>query len=201
MSDFTWGLATPLINDFFDYDNPADEAQPFLNQIKDTITPYYTPYIDAGRNTLNTLQQQFQSLISNPSGLMTQIGQGYQESPGYRFKVNEATNAANQAAAAAGMLGTPAEQQELARTVSGFADDDFYNYLNTAMRNYFGGLSGMGGINEMGFNASKGLSDDLAASLLTQAKLAYSGKQNENESEGGALGGLLSAAGSIASFF
>ena len=69
-------------------------------------------------------------MVNDPNALYSKFGQGFQQSPGYKFQVDQATNAANSAASAGGMLGTPAEQQQLAGTVGGLANQDFYNYMN-----------------------------------------------------------------------
>src|SRR6266852_1856800 len=91
------------------YDNPSEGAMPYLNQIKDTMTPYYDPYINAGKQALPTLQSQYQQLLSDPTALLRSIGGQYQQSPGYQFQVDQMTRGANQAAAAAGMSGSPAD--------------------------------------------------------------------------------------------
>jgi hypothetical protein len=171
--------------------NPADAAQPYLNQIPSTITPYYQPYIDAGQQALPTLMGQYNQLISNPAALMNQMGSSFSASPGYQYNVTQATNAANQAAAAGGMVGSPMEQQQLSTTVSGLANQDYYNYLNHVLGLYGQGMSGMSGINTMGYGASDELAKSLANALMSQANLAYSGQAAQNQAQGGMVGGLI----------
>ena len=176
--------------------NPADAAQPYLNQIPGTITPYYQPYIDTGLNAMDTVNTQYGNLINNPTGVMNSIGAGYQQSPGYQWQVNQATNSANNAAAAGGMLGSPAEQQMLAQNVNGMANQDYYNYVDRGMSSYNTGLSGMQGLNQMGYGASNELAQSLANALMSQASLAYAGQANQNMSEGGAFGSMMGLASS-----
>lgn len=162
------------------YNNPADAAQPYFDQIPGTISPYYQPYINAGQGAMSSLQDQYGQLVNDPAAKLNSIGQGYQQSPGYQFKVDQATKAANQAAAAGGMLGSPMEQQQLASTVTGLADQDYYNWMNQALGLYGSGLSGYQGLNQMGYGASNELAQSLANALMSQGQLAYTGAANQN---------------------
>ena len=92
---------------FAPWDNPFSGSMDYLNQIPGTITPYYNPYIQAGGRSLNTLENTYNQLLQNPGQTMNQIGSGFQASPGYQYNVQQATNAANQAAAAGGMASRP----------------------------------------------------------------------------------------------
>lgn len=182
------------------YKNPADAAMPYFNQIPGTITPYYQPYINAGNQALSTLMKQYQTLLSNPDAIMKLAGSGFQSSPGYQYQYNQGMNAANQAAASGGMLGTPYHQQDAANMASNLANQDYYNYLNHALGLYNTGLSGEQGINEMGFKASDSLASGLASNLSNEAGLAYQGQMNNNQHSSdmwhtilGGLSGLLTA--------
>ncbi len=163
------------------YQNPANSAMPYMNQIPGQVSPYYQPYINAGQQAMPQLQGQYNQLISNPGQRLNQIGQSFQQSPGYQFQVNQSLGAANRAAAAGGMLGSPQEQQNIAGTVNQLANQDYYNWLGNAQNMYGQGLSGLQNINQMGYNASAGLSDTLAQNLQNQANLAYSGQSQQNQ--------------------
>lgn len=185
------------------YTNPADPAMNYLNQIPGTISPYYNPYIQAGGRSLNTLESTYNKLL-NPSQVMQQLGSGFQASPGYEYNVEQATNAANQAAAAGGMQGTMQEQQQLAQTVSGLANQDYYNYLNHVLGIGQAGLGGLSNINQMGYGASNQLAQSLKDVLESQANLSYAGQENANERNagqgagwGGLIGGTIGALGSL----
>lgn len=182
------------------WSNPYSQAQGYLNQIPGTITPYYNPYIQAGGRSLNTLENTYNQLLQNPAQTMNQIGAGYQASPGYQYNVEQATNAANQAAAAGGMQGTMQEQQQLAGTVSGLANQDYYNYLNQALGLYGQGLSGLGGLNTMGYGASTGLAQSLKDVLESQSSAAVAQQQAENQKaaeESSGIGGIIGGIGSV----
>jgi hypothetical protein len=149
---------------------------------------------------MGTLQGQYGNLINDPTALMSQIGGKFQASPGYQYQVDQATRAANQAAAAGGMLGSPAEQAGLQKNVMGLANQDYYNFMDRGMKDYSMGLSGLGDINQLGYNASSGLANNLAQALMSQANLAYAGQQNKNQNRagmwsglGGLFGGMLGA--------
>lgn len=195
------------------FPNPATGAMPFLNQIAPLLQKYLSPYASLGASTLPTLQGQYSgllgegaplagqynSLMTNPGGVINSIGKSFQASPGYNFQVGQAQNAANNASAAGGMLGSPQEQQNIAGTVNNLANTDYYNYLGHALGQYDTGLagaqgmynkglSGEEGLNQMGFQGSNNLAEALATILQSQSNLSYAGQANQNQQEGGQLG-------------
>lgn len=195
------------------FPNPATGAMPFLNQIAPLLQKYLSPYASLGASTLPTLQGQYNgllgegaplagqynSLMTNPGGVINSIGKSFQQSPGYGFQVSQAQNAANNASAAGGMLGSPQEQQNIAGTVNNLANQDYYNYLGHALGQYDTGLAGaqgmynkgLGGeegLNQMGFQGSNNLAEALATILQSQSNLSYAGQANQNQQEGGQLG-------------
>jgi hypothetical protein len=167
------------------WQNPADAAMPYMNQ----IAPNFNPYIKSGQDALPNLQKQYDMLTNNPGAMMNQMGQNFQQSPGYNFQLNQGMNAINHAAAAGGTLGTPMEQQNAANMAGGFANQDYYNWLNHSMNMYGAGLQGQQGMAQMGLQAG----DDMSNALMSQANLAYAGAQNQNQHSAG----LMSALGSI----
>jgi len=175
--------------------NPADAANPYLNQISGIQHQYYDPYVKAGQGAMSTLQGQYGNLINDPTALMSQIGSKFQASPGYQYQLDQALGAGNRAAAAGGMLGTPAEQSAMQKNAMGLANQDYYNFMDRGMKDYQMGLGGLGDINQMGYEASTGLANNLSQALMSQANLAYSGAANQNQSSGGMFGGLLGMMG------
>jgi hypothetical protein len=183
--------------------NPADSAMGYFNQVPGTIKPYYDPYINAGQNALGNLQGQYNTLVNDPNAIINKFGSQFQQSPGYQFQTNQAMNAANNAAASGGMLGTPYHQQNAASMVNNLANQDYYNFLNNSLGMYNHGLQGYQGLNEMGYRASDSLASSLGASLMNQGQLAYQGQQAQNQAQqgqqrnqtgflGSLLGGVLS---------
>lgn len=210
----------------FGESNPANAAQNYLNQIPGEMGQYLNPYIQNGNsaypflqnymnrgdNAANLLNSMYPSMIANPGQFMNQMGQGFQKSPGYDWQTSQALGAANRAAAAGGMAGSPAEQQQIAGVTNQLANQDYYNYLNHAMNIFGTGVSGLNDISNQGlntsqniyntgYNASSDLASSLASYLMSQGNFAYAGGVNQNEGMLGGLGALASGIGDIANFF
>lgn len=177
------------------FQNPAKKASGYLDQIPETLRPYFEPYINAGQGTIPTLQGQYNNLLNNPGDLYKSLSSGYQSSPGYEFSKNQALGAIDNAAAAGGMLGTQQHQQQAGQTATNLANQDFNNYLNQIFGLYGTGLSGAQGMFNTGFNASSNYGEDLAQALMSQANLSYAGQQNQNNFRGGLLESLSGLAG------
>jgi len=169
--------------------NPSDAAQPYLNQIPGMLQGAYNPYIQAGQQALPSLQQQYGALMNG--NFINNMGKNFQQSPGFQFQTNQALGAANRAAAAGGMAGSPMEQQQIAGTVNNLANQDYYNWMNHAMGAYGAGLQGEQGLYTTGFNAANQYAGDMGSALESQANLAYAGQQNQNQMGAGILGAGL----------
>ncbi|NHJ41453.1 MAG: hypothetical protein FK731_15590 [Asgard group archaeon] len=187
-----------LLGALFPGQSPAEAASPYMEQIAPTLEKYFQPYIATGQRALPTLEEQYTQLLTSPESIMGRIGAGFQESPGYQWQLDQMIKAANQAAAAGGMLGTPAEQQKMMETAGGLASQDYYDYLNKALGLYGQGLTGTAGLGQMGAGASQALAENLANALASQAQLAYAGQAAEQERAGGLAGTLGGLAGGVA---
>jgi hypothetical protein len=184
------------------YTNPAQPGMEYLNQIPGAVKPYYDPYINAGKESLASLMAQYGQLVSNPGERYSQLGQGFQESPGYQFQYEQGMNAANSAAAAGGMAGTPYAQQNAATFSSQLANQDYYNYMNQVLGLYNTGLGGQSGINQMGYGASDAMANQLSSSLMNQAGMAYQGANNQNAANQAGNSNLLQMGGAaLGAFF
>lgn len=196
------GLLGAGLEGLSSYKNPENAGMPFLNQIPGMLQGNYSPYMQAGQQALPNLQNQYSQLMD--PNFINNMGKNFQQSPGYQFEVNQATNAANRVGAAGGTLGTPAEQQALATTTSGLANQDYYNWLNHGMSAYGMGLQGEQGMAQMGLNASGMMSQQMQDALMSQAQMAYTGQQNQNQNQsnnwGAIIGGGLDLAGMLAKF-
>ena len=165
-------------------------ANPYFQQMPSYLKQYLDPYINAGQGAMGQLQGQYSSLMNDPSELMNKIGSSYQQSPGYQYNIDQATRGSHNAAAAGGMLGSPQEQAELAKTYSGIANQDYGNYMNNALGLFGQGMQGMQGINQMGYGASTNMAGSLMDMLKNQASLSYANQANKNQSQGGMFSGL-----------
>jgi hypothetical protein len=182
--------------------NPSQAANQYFNQIPGTISPYYQPYIDAGNQAIPQLQSQYGQLTNDPGGKFNQIGQSFHQSPGYQFALQQGLNGANNAAAAGGLLGTNAHQQQSSQIAEGLANQDYYNYMNGALGLYGQGLGGLNNMYNGGYNASNELAQSLGNILGAQGSNAYAGASNQNSSDSDFFGGLgsLLGKGALAAF-
>lgn len=153
--------------------------QSYLQQIPGQITPYYQPYMDAGTGAMTNLQGQYGQLINDPGAKFNQIGQSFQQSPGFDWQMQQALQGANHAAAAGGMAGSPEHEQQNEQTANNLANQDYYNYMDHVMPMYTEGLHGEQDLMHQGYNATQSLTDQIAQELSAQSALAY--KQNASK--------------------
>lgn len=176
-------------------DKGAKQANSLLAQQRAELPGYFNPYIQRGERAGNALEPQYQQLLNDPSAVQQMLGAQYQQSPGYDFQYNQAMNAANQAAAAGGYLGTSAHQMQAGQTATGLANQDYWNYYN-ANRDLFGeGLQGTQGFYDKGYDASGQLATNMGNTYGSQANLAYTRGQNKDNLMGSLLGAGIGAAG------
>jgi hypothetical protein len=167
------------------------KAENTAGNIGKQIKPVYDPYMNAGQGSLNQLQPLLQMLTQNPGQFYNQIGQNFQQSPGFQFSVDQATNAAKNAGAASGMAGSPAVQNALAQQITGMASQDYGNYMSGATGMFNQGLSGLTGMSQLGYNAANSYGNNLTDIQKMLSQLQYSRAGNEAQSTGGLFGGLL----------
>lgn len=178
--------------------NPADAAMPYLDKLPGEISPYYQPWMDAGKGALGMLMGQLPNMLNNPGQFMNKMGQDFQKSPGYDFQLQQANQAGNNAAAAGGFVGSPQHQYDMQQRSSGLANQDYWNWMNHTLGLYGQGLNTGMGISGQGLQASSALAQNIADALMSQASLAYAGQANQNQSNGGLFGGMASL---ISNFF
>lgn len=170
-------------------EDPSKKANKYLKKIPGTVSPYYDPYINAGKESLGTLKDQYSKLLSNPGEFYNELGEGYKKSPGFDFALKQALGGASNAAAAGGMAGSPMHEQWAMDTSSDLASRDFDRYMQDVMGLYGKGLGGEEGLFQTGYGASDTLAKLLAGNLGDQASNAASGAQWRNKMNLG-LGGL-----------
>jgi hypothetical protein len=184
--------------------NPYDAASQYYNKIPGAVSPLYAPYQQAGQGALKQLQGQYGSLINDPGAMYNRVASGYQQSPGYNWQLNQGLNAANNAAAAGGMLGSPQHQQQSATVAEGLANQDYYNYLQNALgsqqHQYGLGLEGLQGLNTQGYGANDQLANIMYSMLAGQGQNAFAGQAAENQNEGTQWGNIFGGLSSLAAF-
>lgn len=171
--------------------NPADAAQGYLGQIPGAVNPYYQPYINAGQQSMGQTQGIYNQMTQNPNDYYNKIASGYKESPGYQFKLQQGLGAANNAAAAGGMAGSPEHQFQSAGIAEGFANQDFNDYLQNVLGINQTGLQGQENALGRGYNASTGYGDILGQLLGKQGQYAYAGQAGQNAQQGNNLSNIL----------
>lgn len=247
-SDFNLLQPWNAWNNYLNPQNPADSAMGYYNQIPGMLQNVYGPYLNNqsalnnmnayinngtgafnslnqylqnGTNAGNALNLQYARLTQNPGGFLNQMGQSFHQSPGFAFQTQQALQAANRAAAASGMAGSPAEQQNIAGVTNQLANQDYYNYLGHAMNLYNQGLSGMQNMYGLGASVGQNIYDtganltgnmydtnanmanqyaqNLGAAYMNQGNLAYTGDINQQMMQGQRLGSLMGMLGGFAS--
>jgi hypothetical protein len=180
--------------------NPADTAMPYLNQIPGQTSPYMQPYFDAGKGALNPLQDQYSQLLNDPGGHMNKIGESYQQSPGFKFALEQALTAAQHSSNAGGMAGTPTDQFNQMGVATGLANQDYNNWMTNALGQYNKGLSGEQGLAQMGQTAGQNLADMIAQTLAQQGNLEFQGQAQQNQNKNDMWGNIFKGAGALSAF-
>lgn len=179
-------------------------------------------YNNMGQKAGNSLYPQLNNMVNNPSGVMNNIGSTFQQSPGYQWQVNQSLGAANRAAAAGGMAGSMAEQQNIADTTGQLANQDYYNYLNHGLGVYNQGIQGLQnmygtgvgtaedqyntgaqvGTNmyDTGATMANELAQNLGATYMNQGNMSrtdWLNAQQKQQGQQGAMGGMLGSMGGM----
>ena len=180
--------------------SPSDAANKYLNKIPGEINQYYQPYINAGQGALPVLQGQYGDLLNNPGGKFNDIGASFQQSPGFKFALDQALRSAGRAAAAGGMAGSPMHEQQNMEVATNLANQDYYNWLGQAIGLYSQGLSGEQGLYSGGLQAGGSMADQISQQLAQQAANAYQNQSAQNETRGGFLDNIAGGLGTLAAF-
>lgn len=164
-----------------DMNNPANSAMNYLNQIPGKTEQYFKPYIDRGQQNANTLQGQYDQMTGNTGDFYNKMGSGYQESPGFKLRLQRALQGIGNASAAGGMGGSQADQTQQAEQAALMSGDDYEKYMNHMMNIFGRGQQGMEHFNDQGFNASTEYGNNMGNVLGTQAQYAYGGQDAQNK--------------------
>jgi hypothetical protein len=174
----------------------AAEAAEQMRQAKARAVSYQQPYYQSGNLGLANLTglltgQQYNTQTGRFNTLSPEERQGlFQTSPGYQFRLDQATKALQASQAARGGLLSGGAAKELTQYSQGIASDEYSNYINQ-----LAGLAGIGqnAANAMGnyeIGAGNQIADYTQAQGLAQAQ--------KYANMGSAFGGSLSQIGSLA---
>lgn len=189
-----------LSNAFGGNKNPNTEANNYLNQIPGQVKPYYDPYINAGKDSLDKLTKHYGDLTDNPGKVFGDLGAAYTQSPGYAATLREALSGANNAAAlgGGGGLGTYGHQELAAGAAGDVANKDFEQYINHVLGLHTEGLQGEQGIENQGFSANKDYASMIAQLLNAQGTNAANTASAHNQQTGNNWSNLFSTLSSVA---
>lgn len=178
------GLAGSLADGLFNnnYRNPSDAAMGALDQIPE-YAKSYDPYITSGQNALHSNEDLYNHLLSNPGDQLNQIGQGYHQSPGYQYALQQALANVGNSVGSRGMTGTPQDEMERMRTATGLASQDYDSWMNNALGLYGQGIQGRRHIQDVGYEANNEKTQDLMNRALSQAQLQYEGQNTANQED------------------
>lgn len=171
----------------------SKDPQDYYKQIPGAVQPYLQPYMNAGSRGLSELDPQFHQLVTDPASRLNQIGAGYQQSPGFQFALKQALASGANAAAAGGMRGTAADQQNAMQTATGLENQDYNTYLQHALGLYGQGLQGYQDFAHMGQQSSTDMGQLIAESLAQQA----AAKQHQNDQRNAFWTDLFKTAGGV----
>lgn len=173
--------------------NPADNANKYLKQIPGQVKPLYQPYIDAGKNALPGYQDVMSQLLQNPDQFINKLGQGYKESPGYKWNVGQGEQAVSNANAAGGLAGSPQHEQQNAEMVQGLASKDYNEYMQRVLQGLGMGTQGTAGLINQGASSAGSLADALAQTLGAQGGLKYAGGTNQGNNNNDMIAQIVAA--------
>ena len=190
-----------VVAPFFDKSkNPADVASQDIGQIPGKTQPYYQPYFNEGVNQLGQTSGQYTGLMSDPAGKLNDIGKGYQQSPGFKFALEQALGGSGHAAAAGGMAGSPQHEQQNMELATQLGNQDYNNWLQQATGLYGQGLTGGQNMANQGQQAGQSQADMIAQALAQQGNLGYAGQQNKNQANANMWGGIGKGIGALSAF-
>lgn len=177
--------------------SPSNAANQYLDQIPGQMDPYYRPYINAGKDSLEKLKGQYGDLIDNPGDKYANLGAGYKESPGYQYKLQQALGAQANAQARGGMLGTQQDQTYAMQTANDIASQDFNDYMDRVLGLYGTGLKGEQGLEEQGYDASTNFGNAIGSIYGQKGRNAYDEQQAKNKARAKAYQDILKGVGSL----
>lgn len=185
------------------YQNPANSAMPYLQQVPDMAKQYYNPYIDVGNSAMNKFAPQMESLAT-PEGAKANynsLAEGFETNPGTQYAIDNASKQTNQYAAAGGMAGSPTEQLAIADETEKLTYQDFDNYMKMVSGYQQTGFGGESDLMHQGYGASNELAQMLARNLSEQSAYAYAGARNQNQANAAKSSSLWNMAGDAAALF
>lgn len=178
----------------------TDAASPYIDKANNIANTNYEPYINAGRNALTSTQDSYNREMSNPGQELNRIGQDYQQSPGFKYALQQALQGVDHSAEAGGMGGSLQQDQWRTQMAHDIGNQDFHQWLGDALNLHGQGQQGLSHISDQGYDANNQKTTGLMNNMLTGANLAYEGQNTQNQADSSGLGAFTSALGTALPF-
>lgn len=163
--------------------SPMDEANKYLNQIPGIAHKGYDPYVTEGRDASGKTKTKYEELMSDPTGFINKLMEGYKPSEGYQFQKEELTKDLGNTAAAGGIAGTPQDQMNQGQGVQKLLSADMQQFLKNVLGVFNTGLEGEEGVAGRGYDASGKLTDALGGAMNQKGGLAFQNAQQNNQNK------------------
>lgn len=183
------------------YKNPAEQAMPYMRQISSMGHRMFDPYVSGGREAFDRSRDEYTNLVDDPSALIHQIMEGYQESPLKRQMMEAAMRGIKSQAAAGGQYGTIPTQIEGAEVSADIANRFLKDYMDRVLGVHTQGLEGLGRISDTGFRGAEHIADLDSSSFMNQAQLAAWAQALKNQQGSNFWNDVGKITGAIKSFF
>ena len=170
--------------------NPYKAAEPYLKQIGPMAQERLNPNIERGNRSYESLEPLYERFANNPAEYLNELQQSYKPSTGYAFREKKALDAARNAAAAGGYLGTPYHQAQAAELAANIGGEDMHQWVQNVLGIQGAGIGGQQGFAEQGYNSNNDLTSILGNALGTQAQNAFGKRDWKNERRGNLINGL-----------
>ena len=179
--------------------DPNAEANNYLNKIPGETQPYYQPYMDAGKASLDKLTKQYDDMMNDPGGHFNKLGAGYTQSPGYQNNLRTALAGANNAAAmgGGGGLGSYGHQQLASNAAENASNRDYEQYINHILGIESAGTAGEQGIENQGYDANTSYAQMLAQLRNAQGNNAANAAGAANQHQANNWSSIISGLGTI----
>lgn len=176
----------------FSREDPAKDANKYLDQIPGIGEKYYNPFIEGGRKAGGILDTEYGRML-NPTSFIDDIMSKYSLSKGAQYERDKLGKGIGATAAAGGFAGTPEHQQEYGEMADKIMSGDMQQYLQNALGVYGQGISGERDFYNKGYDASNSLADMLAGVLGSKSGLAFKSASDTNKSRDAFANALIKA--------
>lgn len=187
------GLFSGMSDMLFGKDKSMSASNPYFEKSEAAMKQYMQPFVDYGWGFSPSLQSNYNNLVNDPAAMLEMFMSGYEPSKAYQMQQDRMGQAAANSAAAGGFRGAPLEQATQQEITQGLLSQDMQKYLSNVLGLYGTGLQGQQGMFNTGFNASSGLSSDLANLYGSQGSMAYNNAMQQRAAAQGLFGSLLGA--------